>query len=637
MSKEMWKDVGDIDGFSTFSNFQVSNKGRIKNKKTGNIRKILIDDVGYPTVSIHNETGEHRRVRVHRLVALAFLKKAHDKDCVNHIDGDKENNDVSNLEWVTYSENIRHAYKNKLNPYTIPIIIEETGEMFDSIEDCAIAIEGDSELIRQCLNPKYNRKTHKGYHFIPVDDYTTGRKALKIKILETGETFNSVRECERVIDGSHTNISKAAKSGESYKDLHFEFIYDENKKKEKKPFLYPHQKEAINNMFNGCVLNGTVGSGKSRTGLYYYFSINGGSIDPDYIRMRNNPPDLYIITTAKKRNDMEWEQELIPFLLSTDEKANSHYGNKVVVDSWQNIKKYEDVNDAFFIFDENKINGKGTWAKSFLKITKNNEWIILSASNGDRWEDFETLFIAEGFFKNRTEFRREHLMYSNYTNFPKVTGYRNEERLLMLREKILIDMDFNRKTVPHHEDVYVRYDIAKYKHVIRNRWDIYKDEPITQASGLCYVLRRIVNEDVSRQVALLEILEDHPKAIIFYNFDNELDILLNLGYPEGTEIAQYNGHKHEPIPKGDKWVYLVNYNACEAWNTTLTNCMIFFSQNYSYKVMTQAAGRIDRLVTPYTDLYYYHLKSRSGIDLAISKALANKKKFNERKWTKWDK
>lgn len=405
----------------------------------------------------------------------------------------------------------------------------------------------------------------------------------------------------------------------------------------KKPFLYPHQKEAIEKMFNGCVLNGTVGSGKSRTGLYYYFSQNGGSIDPDYVYMRDDPPDLYIITTAKKRNDMEWEQELIPFRLTPIDDMNTHYNNKVAIDSWQNIGKYDNVTGAFFIFDENKINGKGAWAKSFLKITKNNEWIILSASNGDRWEDFETLFIAEGFFRNRTEFRKNHLIYSNYTNFPKVTGYMNEERLLLLREKILIDMDFNRKTVPHHEDVYVKYDVAKYKYVIRNRWDVFKDEPITQPSGLCYVLRRIVNEDVSRQVALLEILEDHPKAIIFYNFDNELDILLNLGYADGTEIAQYNGHKHEQIPKSDKWVYLVNYNAAEAWNTTLTNCMIFFSQNYSYKVMTQAAGRIDRLVTPYTDLYYYHLKSRSGIDLAISKALANKKKFNERRWTKWDK
>lgn len=447
-------------------------------------------------------------------------------------------------------------------------------------------------------------------------------------------------------------------------------------------FLYPHQREAISKMFNGCVLNGTVGSGKSRTGLYYFFQKNGGSIDPDFIPMRFKPPDLYILTTAKKRNDKEWEEEMIPFRMSTHADLNTLYGNKIVVDSWQNIKKYDHITGAQFIFDENKINGKGQWAKSFLKITKNNEWIILSASNGDRWEDYETLFVAEGFFRNRTEFRQEHLVYSRYTDFPQVTGYRNEGRLFRLRNRILIDMDFARHTVQKHEDVYVRYDVAKYKEAIRTRtnpfiqgyipckendegallvgfdidisevtpilkdWAMYEpkngdyvkfaNEPLSQPSSLCYVLRKIVNEDESRQAALLELLEDHPKAIIFYNFDGELDILLNLVYAEGTEIAQYNGHKHEPIPKSDKWVYLVNYNACEAWNSTSTDTIIFYSQNYSYKVMIQAAGRIDRLTSPFTDLHYYHLKSRSGIDLAISKALSQKKKFNERKFAGWD-
>lgn len=408
------------------------------------------------------------------------------------------------------------------------------------------------------------------------------------------------------------------------------------KKEKRKPFLYPHQKEALSRMFNGCVLNGTVGSGKSRTGLYYYFSEYGGSIDPDYVPMKN-PPDLYIITTAKKKHDMEWEQEMVPFLLYSPDGKNKFYKNKVVVDSWQCLHKYENVQGAYFLFDENKINGKGAWAKSFLKITKNNEWIILSASNGDRWEDYETLFLAEGFFKTRTEFRQQHLIYSNYAKFPKVEGYRNETRLFRLRDRILIDMDFQRHTVQHHEDVYVNYDIRSYKEVMRNRWDIYKDQPIEQSSSLCYVLRRVVNEDESRQTVLLELLEDNPKAIIFYNFDYELDILLNLAYEPGTKIAQYNGHKHEPIPDGNRWIYLVNYNAAEGWNATCTNCMIFYSQNYSYKVMIQAAGRIDRLTSPYNDLYYYHLKSRSGIDLAISKALGQKKKFNERRFTGWDK
>lgn len=393
-------------------------------------------------------------------------------------------------------------------------------------------------------------------------------------------------------------------------------------------------------MFDGCVLNGTVGSGKSRTGIYYYFSKYGGSIENQvYTPMRPHPPDLYIFTTAKKVHDLEFEEELIPFMLYPDKKTGKTqlYGNKVVIASWNVIKKYANVTGAFIIFDENKINGKGAWAKTFLKLTKNNEWILLSASNGDRWQDYETLFVAEGFFRTRSEFRERHLIYNQYSKFPDVTGYRDETRLFRLRDRILIDMDFKRHTTPHHEDIFVDYDKVKYREAMRKRWDPYKNEPISQASVLCYILRRIVNEDESRQTKLIEILEDHPKAIIFYNFDYELDILLNLGYEEGTVVAQYNGHKHESIPKSSRWVYLVNYNAAEAWNTTLTNCMIFYSQNYSYKTSIQAAGRIDRLTTPFDDLYYYHLKSRSSIDLAIAQALREKRKFNERKFSGFDK
>ena len=406
-------------------------------------------------------------------------------------------------------------------------------------------------------------------------------------------------------------------------------------KKKRQPFLYPHQKEALSRMFNGCVLNGTVGSGKSRTGLYFYFSEYGGSIDPDYVPMKN-PPDLYIITTAKKKHDMEWEQEMIPFLLYSPDEKNKLYKNKVVVDSWQCLHKYENVQGAYFLFDENKINGKGAWAKTFLKLTRNNEWIVLSATNGDRIEDYETLFVAEGFVRNRTDFRNQFLIYSNYTKFPKVEGYRNETRFFRLRDRILIDMDFQRHTIQHHEDVYANYDIRKYKEVMRNRWDPFKEEPIAQASSLCYVLRKIVNCDESRQIVLLELLEDHPKAIIFYNFDDELEILLNLAYYPGTEVAQYNGHRHDAIPTEKRWVYLVNYNAAEGWNVLSTDTMIFYSQNYSYKTMIQAAGRIDRLTSPYNDLYYYHIKSRSSIDLAISRALSQKKKFNERRFAGFD-
>lgn len=401
-----------------------------------------------------------------------------------------------------------------------------------------------------------------------------------------------------------------------------------------KSFLYDHQWDAVDRMFNGCILNGGVGSGKSRTGLYYYFKEHGGSKRPDYVPMKN-PKDLYIVTTAKKRNDLEWEGELSHFLLSIHPEVN-YYKNKVVVDSWQNIKKYADVQDAFFIFDEDHVTGYGTWTKTFLKIAKVNDWIILSATAGDKWEDYIPVFIANGFYRNKTEFTREHCIYSRYSKFPKVERYINTGRLIRLRNKILIDMDFERHTVPHHEDVYCNYDIPTYKDVMRNRWDPYKQTPIEQPSGLCYVLRRVVNSDEARQMKLLELLETTPRAIIFYNFDYERDILLNLGYGEGVEIAEWNGHAHQPIPDSDKWVYLVQYTAgCEGFNCIKTDTIIFYSQNYSYKTMIQAAGRIDRLNTPYTDLYYYHFKSRSGIDLAISKALSQKKKFNETRWVKW--
>ena len=404
----------------------------------------------------------------------------------------------------------------------------------------------------------------------------------------------------------------------------------------KKPFLYDYQFDAVNNMKNGCILNGGVGSGKSRTALYYYFKEQGGSIDPDYKPMKVRPKDLYIITTARKRDTLEWEGELVPFLLSTNEDQNKRYGNKIIVDSWNNIKKYSDVKDAFFIFDEQRVVGYGAWTKAFLKIAKNNDWILLSATPGDTWTDYIPVFIANGFYRNKTEFCREHIIYSRFTKYPQIDRYINTGRLIKLRNSILIDMDFKRKTVAHHEDVYVAYDTTKYRDATRTRWDPFKDEPIQQASGLCYVLRRIVNESPARQVALMEILEKTPRAIIFYNFDYELDILKHLYLGEDVAIAEWNGHKHQPVPDTEKWVYLVQYTAgAEGWNCIKTDTIIFYSQNYSYKIMQQSSGRIDRLNTPYTDLYYYHLKSRSGIDLAISKALQAKKNFNESKWIKW--
>lgn len=397
--------------------------------------------------------------------------------------------------------------------------------------------------------------------------------------------------------------------------------------------LYDYQLAAIRKMKNGCVLCSGVGSGKSLTALGYYYLQNGGDISTlnggEYIPMDDAViKDLYIITTARKRDTKEWEGELSPFLLSAE--RSEFYNNLVVIDSWNNIGKYKDAKNAFFIFDEQRVVGSGAWVKSFLKIAASNQWILLSATPGDTWQDYIPVFIANGFFKNRTQFVQEHIVYNPRVKFPKIDRYINTRRLTRLRESILINMDFNRPTVSHHEDVFVGYDISLYKEILRKRWNVWEDKPLNNGSDVCYALRRVVNTDKTRAKALLDILSTHPRAIVFYNFDCELDILRSLPYYDGTVVAEWNGIKHQPIPDNDRWVYLVQYTAgCEGWNCIKTGTMIFWSQNYSYKVMTQAAGRTDRLNTPYTDLWYYHLKSKSGIDIAISRALADKKQFNE--------
>lgn len=400
--------------------------------------------------------------------------------------------------------------------------------------------------------------------------------------------------------------------------------------------LKPHQEAALDKMKNGCILNGGTGSGKSITALAYYFYSNGGIFSKGYyIPMPDDgegtPPDLYIITTARKRDTREWDGDMINFLLSTDPSINI-YSNTVVVDSWNNIHKYTEVKNAFFIFDEQRAVGRGTWAKSFIKIARSNEWILLTATPGDTWSDYIPVFIANGFFKNRTEFNQKHVVYSAFSSYPKIDRYVDTGRLISLRDSILVDMDFMRKTVQHHLYIFAEYSKDTYKDIQKNRWNYTKNEPIQNASELCYELRKCVNEDLSRIDTIIDILHERKKAIIFYNFDYERDILLEY-LPKLCTVTEWNGHKHQELPDGDNWAYLVQYTAgCEGWNCIKTDTIIFYSQNYSYKTMMQAIGRIDRLNTPFIDLYYYHLKSRAPIDLAIGRALAQKKKFNETKW-----
>ncbi len=404
------------------------------------------------------------------------------------------------------------------------------------------------------------------------------------------------------------------------------------------------QRDALRNMHNGCILNGGVGSGKTRTALAYYHCIIGeGRIRPKFEPM-TKMVDLYVITTAATRDKFGWEREMVNFLLvdeKTREVAESGavkdiYGGKVkvTVDSWNNIQKYAKVQDAFFIFDEQRVSGSGPWVKAFLKIVKANQWILLSATPGDRWIDYAPVFIANGFYKNLTEFKQMHVNMQKRGTFWTIAGYWNVRRLERLRDRILVDLPVERETVQHHMDIWCEWDKALYRQVMKNRWDPSKNEPLDNAPALCQALRKIVNSDASRRNALLEVLDEHPKVIIFYNYNYELDILKELLIPiYGEEnVTEWNGQKHQDIPSGRKWCYLVQYFASEGWNCTKTDTIIFWSQNYSYKVMTQAAGRIDRRNTPYRDLYYYHLKSKAPIDLAIQRALKDKKQFNEGRW-----
>ena len=395
--------------------------------------------------------------------------------------------------------------------------------------------------------------------------------------------------------------------------------------------LDENQIEVLHRMKNGCILKGKVGTGKSRTALAWYYIQCGGKFFPQ-LRPMIKPLDLYIITTAKKRDDMDWETECLPFLIT----KNRYPDLTIKIDSWNNIQKYKDIKNAFFIFDEQRAIGDGKWSKAFIRIAAHNAWIMLSATPGDNWKDYIPVFIANGYYRNRTQFLYEHAVYARYS--PKkswVVGYRNEALLMKYKHSIVIPMKSVSRTQKEIVSRITQYDKDIYRQVLRNRWNVWKDEPIVNAPELCHCLRRVANEDPTRGKEVLDILTLHPKAIIFYNYDYELDILKNLPYEEGTVIREWNGHRHEVIPNNDRWVYLVQYTAgSEGWNCVTTDTMIFYSQNYSYKIMVQAAGRIDRRNTPFNRLYYYHLKSDSPIDGAITIALRKKKDFNENDYVK---
>ena len=475
------------------------------------------------------------------------------------------------------------------------------------------------------------------------------------------------------------------------------------------PTLHPHQKEALEKLSNGNILAGGVGSGKSMTAVAYY-------LEKEY------PRDVYVVTTAKKRDSRDWEREFANFAIYPKSMAEADPGGhpraKLTVTSWNQLEKYDGVEGAFFIFDEQRAVGKGKWAKTFVDVARRNRWILLSATPGDIWLDYVPVFLANGFYKNRTEFISEHVIYNHHAKFPKVDRYVGVGRLVRLRNQILVDMPFDRHTVRHQKIVKVDHDQELFERVWKQRWHVYENRPLRDVAELFSVARKVVNSDSSRLRVIQDLLSTHPRLIVFYNFDYELEMLRSLLENSPTEhistrksqgsgsteqisakrasrprkesewksiesngtstitsrctpettskldgsmnaptsdtskggsysqpgstiasyaersprinLAEWNGHKHEPIPKSRRWVYLVQYVAgAEGWNCIETDTIVFFSLTYSYKNFEQAKGRIDRLNTPWTNLYYYVLRSDSPMDSAVWKALMAKKSFNE--------
>lgn len=396
----------------------------------------------------------------------------------------------------------------------------------------------------------------------------------------------------------------------------YEVDTDPFKNGKPRPNLYDHQKIAVEKLSTGKVLRGGVGVGKSRTAIAYYVK-------------NESQKNLLIITTAKKRDCLDWEEECSKWGIGKIE-SETLYGT-IIIDSWQNIKKYETITGVLLIADEQKLSGKGEWVKSFQKIAKNNSWIMLSATPGDNWLDFVPLFVANGFYKNRTEFLNEHVIFKSWAKFPTVDRFVGVNKLVRLRHEILVEMPYLSEKERIIKYVAVDHDKELFKKSVQKRWNFYKNKPMKDVAELFRVMRRIVNSDPSRLSAVCTLMEAHPKIIVFYNFDYELEILRKLN--DTVCVREFNGHKHEELPLGeDNWVYLVNYlSGSEGWNCVETNAIIFYSLTYSYKNFHQAMGRIDRINSKYMKLYYYPLVSDSKIDRMIRNALEKKHNFSEKR------
>jgi hypothetical protein len=373
---------------------------------------------------------------------------------------------------------------------------------------------------------------------------------------------------------------------------------------------WPHQRKAIDRLKNGSVLVGDTGSGKSLVGLYYFYE----KILP------TNPKALYVITTATKRDQKDWHRDIAMF----------DFQVPIKIDSWNNVKKYTMVSGAFFIFDEQRAIGYGNWGRSFIKIAKRNRWIMLTATPADRWIDLMTVFIANGFYLHKTDFVHQHVIYNPFVTFPVIRNYINEEKLQRLKDKVFVEMPFRRDVKINLYDIAVEYDEEAVTKLVKSEWNPVLDRPVRSLGEHIHLIRQLVNSHPSRIEKVRKIQKVAKRLIVFYNFDFELDILKN-GFP-GITVAEHNGHKHEPVPEGEEWVYLVQYlSGNEAWECFETNHMCFFSLNYSYRIMKQAMGRINRLNSPFDELHYYRISSDYKLDKAVLNAIKNKKNFNIKK------
>ena len=393
-------------------------------------------------------------------------------------------------------------------------------------------------------------------------------------------------------------------------------------------YLREHQDEALTKLKNGSVLAGGVGTGKTLVALAYYAqNVCGGFLDRSEPMSR--PRDLIVITTAKKRDELDWESEALHYGIFRDPEL-SYSRSEFIVDSWNNMKKYVDRTNSFFIFDEQRLVGSGAWVKSFLKIVKNNQWILLSATPADTWIDYVPLFIAHGFYRNRTDFVEQHVVWTFRGKYRQIRGYFGVRHLERLRNQILVEMPYERHTTRHLIAEEVEYDVGTFNLVWRKRWNVYEDVPLIDSGEMHRVGRKVVNSSPDRLDRIEKLSVDHPRMIIFYNFDYELEALRTLMPRLDIPIAEWNGHRHEPVPGTERWLYLVQYQAgAEGWNCTATDTIVFYSLTYSHKLFEQSQGRIDRLDSPYDDLWYYILISQAKIDILIWRSLVAKKNFHE--------